>query len=293
MRKIRVSLALAGICLMTACGSKAASTSKSADKVAGSEDMTTVEAVLEDGMTPVKADELKDGTYEVEMKSSSSMFKTERCELTVGSGKLSVTLHMSSEAYSYLYNGTAAEAAASDESQRIALGADKTFVLPVEALDAEVRCAAFSKRKEMWYDRTLLFRADSLPEEAFAEGALKKIEDLGLSDGNYSVDVTLSGGSGKASIQSPALFEVKDGKATVEIRWNSRNYDYMIVDGEKITGTVEGDQSVFIIPLSLFDRPVAVKADTTAMSTPHEIEYTLTFASESIAEADADYEKAA
>ena len=39
---------------------------------------------------------------------------------------------------------------------------------------------------------------------------------------------------------------------------------------------------MFEIPVTVFDRKMAVAADTTAMSTPHEIEYTLLFDSSSI-----------
>ena len=40
--------------------------------------------------------------------------------------------------------------------------------------------------------------------------------------------------------------------------------------------------ATFEIPVPFFDRPFTAFADTTAMSEPHEIEYTLTFASTSI-----------
>ena len=40
--------------------------------------------------------------------------------------------------------------------------------------------------------------------------------------------------------------------------------------------------SVFEIPVSGFDWKMPVLADTTAMSTPHEIDYTLTFDSASL-----------
>ena len=141
-----------------------------ADQVASAGEMTTVEEVVEAGMTPVYASELKDGTYEVEMKSSSSMFKVDRCELQVKDGKMQAVLYMTSQSYLYLYAGTAEEAAAASEEDYIpreeADDGMGSFTLPVEALDAGVSCAAFSKKKEKWYDRTLLFRADSLPAES-------------------------------------------------------------------------------------------------------------------------------
>ena len=92
----------------------------------------------------------------------------------------------------------------------------------------------------------------------------------------------LDGGSGKASVQSPAKLTVKDGKAIAEIIWSSNKYDYMIVEDEKILPVSTEEFSVFDIPVSVFDYKMPVSADTTAMSTPHEIEYTLFFDSTSI-----------
>ena len=104
-----------------------------------------------------------------------------------------------------------------------------------------------------------------------------------LEDGEYAIEVTMTGGSGKASIQSPALLTVTDGTAYISITWSSSNYDYMIVDGEKYLPTnEEGMNSVFEIPILALDEPVSVIADTTAMGAPHEIDYTLTFYSDSI-----------
>ena len=108
---------------------------------------------------------------------------------------------------------------------------------------------------------------------------------LSLEDGEYAIEVTMTGGSGKASIQSPALLTVTDGTAYISITWSSSNYDYMIVDGEKYLPTNTEGNSTFEIPVSALGTPLAVTADTVAMSTPHEIEYTLTFASASLIEA--------
>ena len=96
------------------------------------------------------------------------------------------------------------------------------------------------------------------------------------------MDVTLAGGSGKASVQSPAKLTVSGGNATAEIIWSSNKYDYMLVESEKYLPTSTEKYSVFEIPVVCFDAPIQVAADTTAMSTPHEIEYTLTFDSGSI-----------
>ncbi|MCM1507187.1 MAG: hypothetical protein NC177_08655 [Ruminococcus flavefaciens] len=250
---------------------------------ADSQDGTVVPVeVVEDGMVPVYADQLKDGVYQIEVSSSSSMFNIDECELTVQDGEMSAVMTMSGTGYRYIFMGTGEQAESADESEYIPFeetdGVHK-YIVPVEALDMGIDCTAFSDRKEKWYDRTILFRADSLPVEAFSESTMPE-----LADGEYTVDVTLEGGSGRASINSPAKITVADGNITVEIIWNSNNYDYMIVDSEKYLPVSTEEFSVFEIPVLVFDRNMAVSADTTAMSTPHEIDYTLYFDSSTIAE---------
>lgn len=254
--------------------------------VADASQMTTVEEVVEPGMSPVYADSLLDGDYPVQVKSSSSMFRIENAVLHVRDGKLSATLTLGSKSYLALYPGTALEAATADESGHISYTEDAdgayAFTIPLEALDAPVPCAAFSKNKQLWYDRTLLFRADSLPTDAFRAGFFTTAESLGLADGNYRVEVTLGGGSGRASVQSPCRMRVENGVCTAEIVWGSANYDYMRRGDEVYLPVNTEGNSVFWIPVAAFDRSLPVIADTTAMSQPHEIEYTLRFDSAAI-----------
>ena len=96
-------------------------------------------------------------------------------------------------------------------------------------------------------------------------------------DGTYQMEVELLGGSGRASVTSLAEEEIKDGKAVATLEWSSPNYDYMVVNGEKYLPVNTEGNSVFRIPVEAFDRDITVIADTVAMSTPHEIEYTLNF----------------
>ena len=106
---------------------------------------------------------------------------------------------------------------------------------------------------------------------------------IDTADGEYSIQVDLEGGSGKAMVTSPTILTVKDGQAYAQIQWSSSNYDYMIVDGEQYFPTnEEGMNSVFEIPVQIMDEGMPVIADTLAMGTPHEINYTLTFYSDSI-----------
>ena len=96
-------------------------------------------------------------------------------------------------------------------------------------------------------------------------------------DGTYTASVTLEGGSGRASVQSPAVLRCEDGKFYATIVWSSPNFDYMKVDGEKYLPTNTEGNSTFELPVAAFDQKLDVIADTVAMSEPHEVEYTLTF----------------
>lgn len=104
-----------------------------------------------------------------------------------------------------------------------------------------------------------------------------------MEDGEYSIQVDLEGGSGKASVTSPTLMIVKDGRMYAQLQWSSSNYDYMIVNEEKILNeSEEGRNSVFTVPITVLDDKMEVIADTLAMGAPHEINYTLTFYEDSI-----------
>ncbi len=95
-----------------------------------------------------------------------------------------------------------------------------------------------------------------------------------ISDGEYAASVTLTGGSGRAGIDSPCRVTVTGGKAEADIIWSSPNYDYMIVGGETYYPINTEGNSEFVIPVDL-DKDMEIQADTTAMSTPHLIDYTL------------------
>lgn len=257
------------------------------ETVEATEETAEQQSVGTEGMTPVLASELRDGVYQIQVDSSSSMFRIEACELTVKDGSMTADMKMGGTGYLKLYMGTGEEAAKAPEEKMIpfeeAADGSHHFTVPVEALDKELDCAAFSKKKEKWYDRVLVFRADSLPVDALTDAAQVTAESLGLADGCYTVEVSMEGGSGRVSVESPAKLVVKDQKAVAEVVWSSPNYDYMKVGEEKFLPVNQGGEtSVFEIPVTVFDRKMAVAADTTAMSTPHEIEYTLLFDSASI-----------
>ena len=308
MRKLKqFSLALAVVCaLSTACGqsgstettaasaettaettAETASADETKAAVASGEETAAEQTLDTTGLVPVSAEDLKEGTYEISVESSSSMFKITSCTLTVKDGAMTAKMTMGGTGYLYVYMGTGEEAAKTAETDRIPFeeNSDGThsFTVPVKALNEVLPCAAFSKKKEKWYDRVLVFRADSLPDDAYLESKQVTAESLGLADGSYTVKVSMEGGSGRVTVESPATLTVKDQKAVATVVWSSPNYDYMKVGEEKFLPVNQGGEtSMFEIPVTVFDRKMAVSADTTAMSTPHEIEYTLQFDSASI-----------
>ena len=134
----------------------------------------TTETVPEETVPPViYADQLVDGVYEITVDSSSSMFKVVHCELTVSEGSMTAAMTMSGDGYGMVYMGTGEAALAADETGYIPFvltdAGAKVFTVPVEALNMELDCAAWSIRKEKWYDRTLVFESAQLPAEAFVQ----------------------------------------------------------------------------------------------------------------------------
>ena len=281
---VAASLALS---LLVGCG--ASSTASSAASSAASSEATSSVA-----SSAAETAALPDGVYTAEFKTDSSMFHAnEACEgmgtLTVADGKMVFHVSLQSQKIVNLYPGTAADAPAheadwlqptldtvtySDGTTDEVYGYD----IPVEAVDTDFSLAILGT-KGTWYDH-IVSVADAVPAaEDAAETVLPE-------DGSYTCAVTLTGGSGRATVESPAALTVADGAMTAVIVWSSPNYDYMLVDGEKYLPTNTEGNSTFEIPVAALDTELAVTADTVAMSTPHEIDYTLTFDSATLAAAE-------
>lgn len=251
------------------------------DMVASDDERAPSQSVGEEDMEPVYGADIADGTYEVEAESSSSMFRIVKAELTVDQGEMTAVITLSGTGYLKLYMGTgeqAIEAQESDYAQFVEDGDGAyTYTIPVEALDMELECTGFSKRKEKWYDHQILFRSDSLPDGAVFNQVSEEPAVIEAEDGTYTMEVTLAGGTGRATVTTPAVITVTDKTGTALIQWSSSNYDYMIVNGETYLPVNTEGNSAFEIPVMALDEEMTVTADTTAMSTPHEIEYTLIF----------------
>ena len=235
---------------------------------------------------------LPDGIYTAKFDTDNSMFRvSEACDgkgtLTVEKGEMVIHVSLGSTNIVNLYPGLA-EDAQKDGAEVLEPTIDTVtysdgwteevygFDIPVPVLEEEFDLALIGK-KGKWYDhKVCVFEAEPFTEEALAE----------LEDGSYTIELDLEGGSGKAEILSPAVLTVADGIVTAKVQWNSPNYDYMLVDGEKyLPVNTEGD-SVFEIPVPALDVPISVIGDTVAMSKPHEIEYMITFHSDTIKPAD-------
>ena len=255
--------------------------------VADASDMTTVEEVGDPQAAPVSAGELLEGEYEIAFECSSSMFKIRRAILKVKEGKMTVDLEMDGEGYLFLYPGSPEEAAKADAGSFLYFDVnDEGYHVfrdyPLEALNTNVPCAAFSKKKEQWYARTLFFKASSLEPSAFAESQGNTAESVDLADGVYTIDSILGNAGGKTALESSVL-TVADGKATVKIEFNTAKFDYVKVDGVQYDAVPGEENAVFEFPVSVFDTEIPMIADSTAIQGMNvEKEFTITFPSETI-----------
>ena len=255
--------------------------------VADASDMTTVEEVGDPQAAPVSAGELLEGEYEIAFECSSSMFKIRRAILKVKEGKMTVDLEMDGEGYLFLYPGSPEEAAKADAGSFLYFDVnDEGYHVfrdyPLEALNTNVPCAAFSKKKEQWYNRTLFFKASSLDPSAFAEDQGNTAESIDLADGLYTVDGILGNAGGKTALESVVL-TVADGKATAKIEFNTAKFDYVKVDGVQYDAVPGEENAVFEFPVPVFDAEIPMIADSTAIQGMNvEKEFTITFPSETI-----------
>ena len=273
----KFALLLAGAVLagsLTGCGASSAPASSAASsEAAASSAVSEAASVSAESALP-------DGVYTADIDTDSSMVHANEANdgkgtLTVKDGQMTFHVSLVSKKIVNLYVGTA-EDAASHEADWLQPTTDVVnysdgtsdevygFDIPVEALDEDFQLAILGS-KGKWYDHTVRV-ANAQPAAAEAPA-----------DGTYTCDVTLEGGSGRATVESPAALTVADGRMTATIVWSSPNYDYMLVDGEKYLPTNTEGNSTFEIPVTALDTPLDVVGDTVAMSTPHEIEYTLTF----------------
>jgi hypothetical protein len=197
------------------------------------------------------------------------MFKITECKLKVADSGMTAVMTMSGQGYANLFMGTMEQISGEDDENILdfePVGERNVFTVPVPALDIDVACAGLGARSGNWFDHILVFESGGIPGDAFLP---------------CEITVSLEGGSGKASVQSPAKLTYENGADYAEIVWSSPNYAYMIVGGTEYLPVNSEGNSTYVIPVTL-DCAMKVIACTTAMSTPKEIEYTLFFDSSTI-----------
>lgn len=292
MKKLQiVSITLAAL-LLAGCGAAESAVPASESVSEAASTVETAPAAESESETPAAEAALPDGVYTADFNTDSSMFHAnESCDgkgtLTVADGQMTMHVSLQSKKIVNLYLGMAADAADheadwlqpttdtvtySDGTSEEVYG----FDIPVAAVDTDFQLAILGT-KGTWYDHTVSVANAEPADETAAEAP---------ADGSYTCAVTLEGGSGRATVESPATLTVADGAMTATVVWSSPNYDYMLIDGEKYLPINTEGNSTFEIPVAALDTALAVTADTVAMSTPHEIDYTLTFASATLAAAE-------
>ena len=302
MNKIIIVGGLSACLLLGGCGAGQAADATSAEStVAAQESTVTPTESTETVSTETEQDkaQLPDGVYAAEFSTDSSMFHvSEACDgkgtLTVKDGVMTIHISLGSKKILNLYPGLA-EDAAKDGAVLLEPTTDTVtysdgmteevygFDVPVPVIGEEFDLALIGT-KGKWYDHKVKV-SDPVAEDS-REAANGSFDMSALADGSYTIELTMEGGSGRASIQSPAQLAKADGAATATLEWSSPNYDYMLVNGEKYLPVNTEGNSVFEVPVEALDAPLTMIGDTVAMSTPHEVEYTVTFHSETLESAE-------
>lgn len=305
MNKIIIVGGLSACLLLGGCGAGQAADATSAESTVAAQESTVTPTesteMAETVSTETAQDkaQLPDGVYTAEFSTDSSMFHvSEACDgkgtLTVKDGVMTIHISLGSKKILNLYPGLA-EDAAKDGAVLLEPTTDTVtysdgmteevygFDVPVPVIGEEFDLALIGT-KGKWYDHKVKV-SDPVAEDS-REAANGSFDMSALADGSYTIELTMEGGSGRASIQSPTQITVADGAATATLEWSSSNYDYMLVNSEKYLPVNTEGNSVFEVPVEALDAPLTMIGDTVAMSTPHEVEYTVTFHSDTLQNAE-------
>lgn len=301
MNKIIIVGGLSACLLLGGCGAGQAADVASAESTVAAQESTVAPTESTETAETVSTEtaqdkaQLPDGVYTAEFSTDSSMFHvSEACDgkgtLTVKDGVMTIHISLGSKKILNLYPGLA-EDAAKDGAVLLEPTTDTVtysdgmteevygFDVPVPVIGEEFDLALIGT-KGKWYDHKVKV------SDPVAEGTADTFDLSTVEDGSYTIELTMEGGSGRASIQSPAQLAIADGAATATLEWSSPNYDYMLVNGEKYLPVNTEGNSVFEVPVEALDVPLTMIGDTVAMSTPHEVEYTVTFHSETLESAE-------
>ena len=305
MNKIIIVGGLSACLLLGGCGAGQAADATSAESTVAAQESTVTPTESTETAETVSTEtaqneaQLPDGVYTAEFSTDSSMFHvSEACDgkgtLTVKDGVMTIHISLGSKKILNLYPGLAEDAVKAGAvlleptTDTVTYSDGMTeevygFDVPVPAIGEEFDLALIGT-KGKWYDHKVKV-SDPVVKDS-QEAANGSFDMSTLADGSYTIELTMEGGSGRASIQSPAQLAIADGAATAILEWSSPNYDYMLVNGEKYLPVNTEGNSVFEVPVEALDAPLTMIGDTVAMSTPHEVEYTVTFHSETLESAE-------
>ena len=226
--KKTIALALAALmllALLTACAAKPAETEPAeleqtvqteqtaepeTDETAEDADASAEEETPAEPEQPAEP-ALPDGVYTADFNTDSTMFHAnEACDgkgtLTVENGEMTIHVSLASTSILNLFPGTA-EDAQKEGAELLQPTTDTVtysdglseevygFDIPVPALDEEFDLALIGK-KGTWYDHKVSVRDPQPIVEDTASDAETEVPE----DGTYTCNVTLEGGSGRATI---------------------------------------------------------------------------------------------
>ena len=226
---------------------------------------------------------LPDGIYSVLFSTDSSMFRINealngRGTLTVTDGRMTLHITLQSKKILNLYPGLAEDAKKEGavlleptlDPVTYADGYTENvygFDIPVPVLE-EAFDLALIGTKGKWYDHKVVVSDPILIEELPSDGQEGNPGETIAPDG-----FSFSGGTGRVTLSCPEVY--LDGEqAQALIVFSSPRYTYVKADGTEYPTICDEETSRAVIPVPL-NRSFEIQAQTTAMSEPHEITYTL------------------
>lgn len=273
---------------------------------------------------PTGTEKLSNGTYKVKTETKNDMFKiapdadgNKWSILKISADGMQATITLTGTGYDYLYPGTAEQAEKASKSSYIKyfVSNDKySYTIPVSALDKELPFASHSIKKNLWYDRTIIFYSsgaikvkDDTTVVPISPGTSNKNDETNgkkatskqtskvskswkdesgkgtaavdnstkLKDGTYTpAGFSWSGGTGRLAYIRCNKVIVKNGQSFGVIEFGSTKYDQLKANGRIYANSNSGGLATFVIPVKLNANNTII-GRTTAMSQTHWIQYSI------------------